>query len=92
MTNSVPDPIVIIGERASVAGEVLLEDLNHRFDLDFPTSDVDSIGGLIWHELSRLPAIGEEITLGDADLQIRIEAIDGNAIERISFPVSGGAS
>lgn len=85
-----PDPIVIANGRVSVAGEVLLEDLNHRFDLGLPTDDVDTIGGLIWHELSRLPTIGEEISIGETLTSVRVDAIDGNAVERVSFEDPGG--
>lgn len=85
-----PDPIVIANGRVSVAGEVLLEDLNHRFDLGLPTDDVDTIGGLIWHELSRLPTIGEEISIGETLTSVRVDAIDGNAVERVSFEDQGG--
>lgn len=80
-----PDPVVVEGGRALVQGEVLLESLNQRFDLDLPTNDVDTIGGLIWHELSRAPAIGEVVALGNDGLSVTIEAMDGNAIERVSF-------
>lgn len=85
-----PDPIVISDGRVSVQGEVLIETLNQRFELSMPTVDVDSIGGLIWHELSRLPTVGEPLTLPGGPVGLRIDAVDGNAIERISFDVEGG--
>ncbi len=84
-----PDPIVEADGRVSVSGEVLLDDLNHRYHLSLPTGIVDTIGGLIWHELSRMPSLGEEIPLGDDDLLVRIDVVDGNAIERISFALKG---
>ncbi len=85
-----PDPIVIANGRVSAAGEVLLEDLNHRFDIRLPTDDVDTIGGLIWHELSRLPTVGEEVSIGEPLTSVRVDAIDGNAVERVSFEDPGG--
>lgn len=86
-----PDPIVIDGGRVSVSGEVLLDDLNHRFDLSLPSDDVDTIGGLIWHDLSRLPVVGEVVEVGEHAIRVTIDAIDGNAIERLSFDEPGGA-
>ncbi len=80
-----PDPIVEADGRISVSGEVLIDDLNQRYRLSLPTSDVDTIGGLIWHELSRMPAAGEQVSLDDDSLMVRIDVVDGNAIERISF-------
>jgi len=81
-----PDPIEISNGRASVQGEVLLEVLNQRFHTDLPTTDVDTIGGLIWHELSRAPEVGETIRFAEADFEVTVEEMDGNAIERVSFP------
>ena len=86
-----PDPIVTANGRVSVSGEVLLEDLNQRFHLALPTDDVDTIGGLIWHQLSRLPSVGEQISVGEDATSVRIDAIDGNAIERVSFEDPDGA-
>ena len=45
----------------------------------------------IWHELSRLPAKGETVSLFGGPAGLRVDEIDGNAIERVSFDVSGGA-
>ncbi len=86
-----PDPIVVADGRVSVSGEVLLEDLNQRFRLRLPTGEVDTVGGLIWHELGHLPKVGEQVSLGDGELVVRVDVIDGNAIERISFDEGGGA-
>jgi CBS domain containing-hemolysin-like protein len=86
-----PDPIVAANGRVSVSGEVLVEDLNQRFHLSLPTDDADTIGGLIWHELSRLPAVGEQVSLGHGPTLLQIDAIDGNAIVRVSFADAGGA-
>lgn len=85
-----PDPIVVADGRASVQGEVLLESLNQRFRLSLPTSDVDTIGGLIWHELSRAPEVGEVVSLSGGELEVTVDAVDGNAIERVSFDEEGG--
>ena len=84
-----PDPIVVANGRVSVSGEVLIEDVNRRFDLSLSTDAVDTIGGLIWHQLSRMPTIGEQVSLGSEDLLVQIDRIDGNAIERVSFDLSG---
>ncbi len=80
-----PDPIVVENGRVSVSGEVLIEDVNRRFDMDLSTVDVDTVGGLIWHELSRLPNVGEEIQLSGGQGAFRVDATDGNAIDRVSF-------
>ena len=86
-----PDPIVVANGRVSASGEVLVDDLNQRFHVSLPTDDADTIGGLIWHELSRVPAIGEQVSLGHKPTLVRIDAIDGNAIVRVSFDDAGGS-
>ena len=80
-----PDPIVVEGGQVSLSGEVLIEDINRRFGFDLLDEDVDTIGGLIWHELSRLPMIGESVDLSGCPTPLVVEAVDGNAIDRISF-------
>ncbi len=87
-----PDPIVVVAGRASLSGEVLIDAVNHRFGLSLPMEDVDTIGGLIWHQLSRMPAVGEQVSLGDDEVLVRIDTVDGNAIERISFDAHGEES
>lgn len=91
-----PDPIVVADGRVSVSGEVLLEDLNQRFRLSLPTGEVDTIGGLIWHQLGHPPEVGEQVTLGadngrKGPVTVRVDKIDGNAIERVSFDEEGDA-
>ncbi len=85
-----PDPIVVEGGRVSAAGEVLLDDLNHRFGLSLPITDADTIGGLIWHELGRPATVGEQVALGDESTVVHIDAVDGNAIVRVSFDEEAG--
>ena len=80
-----PDPIVVADGRVSISGEVLVEDLNHRFRLALPIDEAETIGGLIWHELSRAPTVGEQLSLGGNSTLVQIDAMDGNAIERVSF-------
>ena len=81
-----PDPIVVEDGRVSMSGEVLVEDVNRRFQIELSTDDVDTVGGLIWHELSRLPNVGEQVELPGCPVPFRVDATDGNAIDRVSFP------
>ncbi|MEZ5376838.1 MAG: hemolysin family protein [Acidimicrobiales bacterium] len=90
--DSGPDPIVIEGSRASVHGEVLLEDLNRRFGLSLPTDTVDTVGGLVWHELGRVPVRGERVELADGHLSVTIDDVELHAIDRLSFDIPGMAS
>ncbi len=58
-----PDPITITATQVSVRGDVLLEDLNERFDLALPAEEVDTVGGYVWHHLGRLPVVGDEVPI-----------------------------
>jgi CBS domain containing-hemolysin-like protein len=78
------DTIAVRDGRVVVRGDVLIETLNDRFDLDLPTEDVDTVSGLIWYELGHVPTIGEEIEIADG-LRLRVEAMEKRAVKRASF-------
>jgi putative hemolysin len=78
------EPIAIKDGRVFVRGDVLIETLNTRFDLELPTEDVDTVSGLIWHELGHVPVAGDEIELEDG-LRLRVEATEKRAVKRASF-------
>ena len=83
------DPITISEGRALVRGDVLIEMLNDRFELDLPTEEVDTVGGLAWHLLGRLPVVGDEVLVDveDSDelLHLRVDAMERNAVKQVSF-------
>ena len=47
-----------------VAGDTLITDVNETFQAQLPEEDFDTIGGLIAHELGRVPRRGEQVELG----------------------------
>ena len=47
-----------------VAGDTNITEVNAAFAANLSTSDFDSIGGLVAHELGRVPRRGEAVTLG----------------------------
>jgi CBS domain containing-hemolysin-like protein len=69
------------------ADEVLLdagsptETLQELFDLDIESEDFDTVGGLVIHQLGRLPDIGDDVTVGDLNLQVLSMA--GRRIKRV---------
>jgi hemolysin (HlyC) family protein len=48
----------------SVRALTRIEDFNEFFDCDFPDEEYDTIGGLVLHELGRLPRRGEAVDVG----------------------------
>ncbi len=57
-----------------------IHDLNERFDLDLPTEDFNTLGGLIFGQIGREPEIGDEITIGD--IIMKVEEMDGHKITK----------
>ncbi|GAA5448084.1 UPF0053 protein Rv1842c [Deinococcus depolymerans] len=79
------EPISVQGGRILVRGDVLIDVLNSRFDLDLPTDEVDTVSGLIWQELGRLPQPGDEVSVTPGHLIFRVEAMERRAVKRASF-------
>ena len=61
-----------------VAGDVGIADVNASFGVDLPEDDFDTIGGLIAHELGRVPRRGESIEL--AGLRFTVMLTRGGAV------------
>ena len=83
------EPITVSGGRVSVRGDVLLETLNSRLSLKLPTDEVDTVSGLLWLELGRLPLVGDEIVIEPTGLRLRVDAVERRAIRRASFDLPG---
>jgi putative hemolysin len=84
------EPIVEAGDRVSVRGDVLLEVLSERYGLAVQPSDVDTVSGLVWHELGRAPEIGDQVPIGVTGTVLRVDALDGRGVGRASFELPGG--
>jgi CBS domain containing-hemolysin-like protein len=75
--------------------------LNERFDLALPVDGADTVSGYVWHQLGRVPAVGDTVPLvtaatpaaesgDDADLPqsrttLRVDSVDGTLVDRVSF-------
>ena len=86
------DPIVVVGSRVVVRGDVLLSVLEERFGLDFDLHDVDTIGGLVWHRVGRTPQPGDVVPPGDRHPAIAVERVDGRTVAQVSFEHLAGNS
>ena len=80
--DSEEEPIIEHEQGISVRGDVGVSLLNQRFDLAIPETDADTIGGLVWHELGRLPKAGDEVALTGMPLRLRVERMDKQAVRR----------
>lgn len=79
------DPIVVVGGRIVVRGDVLLATLRERFGVSLAADDVDTIGGWVWHHLGRTPEPGDVVQPIPDDPAVRVDEMDGRAVLRASF-------
>ena len=79
------DPITLSDGRVIARGDVLVETLFARFDLRPPDVDVDTVGGLMWHELGRRPRVGDQVTIEPAGVVLRVDGMDQTSVTRVSF-------
>ena len=63
-------------------GLALVEDVNTQLGTHFDTSEVDSLGGLVFSKLGRRPVVGDEVEIG-AGWRARVERLDGLRIARV---------
>ena len=86
------DPITVDQGRVSVRGDVLLDVLRDRFGTVLSEDDVDTIGGLVWHELGHRPRDGDEVRLAPTGIVVRVDRVDGTAVTRASFDLPEGVA
>lgn len=77
-------PITWIDDRsARVTARLSVADLGELFGVDLPEVDVDTVAGLLAHELGKVPLVGDQAVL--AGLELRAEGTVGrrNRIETV---------
>lgn len=68
-------------QSAIVDGRMSIEEVNELMGLNLPTGEVDTIGGFVYSLLGHVPAQGEKVTVGDAE--IVVEKLEGHRIARV---------
>lgn len=71
--------------RIYLRGDLLVADVNEYLDLNLPEEETDTLGGLVFSELGRLPQVGDEITLGSPAIVIRVEAVESRSVTEVSL-------
>jgi CBS domain containing-hemolysin-like protein len=62
---------------------LLVSDVNEYLELQLPEENADTLGGLVFSELGRLPAVGDKVTFGD--IIIRVEAMSDPGVSEVSL-------
>jgi magnesium and cobalt exporter, CNNM family len=65
-----------------VDGLALVDDVNAQLGTHFDTSEVDSIGGLVFSRLGRRPRVGDEVPF-EGGYRARVERLDGLRVARV---------
>jgi len=74
----IPEVVQLDGNTLSVFSKMDIYDLNERFNLDLPTEDFQTLGGLMFGEIGREPEVGDEVRVGD--ITMKVEKMDGHKI------------
>ncbi|RME75381.1 MAG: HlyC/CorC family transporter [Chloroflexi bacterium] len=73
--------------RLHLRADLLVADVNEYLHLNLPETETDTLGGLVFSHLGRLPKPGDEVTLGDPPVTIRVEAMEGRSISEVSLQI-----
>jgi putative hemolysin len=58
-----------------------LDDLNRLMNVGLPTEDSDTLGGFIYTELGKVPAVGDQVVYGD--MGFTVESVTGRRIKKV---------
>lgn len=81
----VEDPLVSRGEDGSylVRGDALISYLNEYLNIKLPDTYAHTIGGLVLHQLGRIPNDGDKVELGG--VQLHVDKVNEQSVQRISL-------
>jgi Mg2+/Co2+ transporter CorC len=72
-------PILRLGpDRYRVEGSFPVEEFNERFGRDLSDDDYHTVGGIVFGELGRAPAVGDSVEVGN--VKFDVAAVDGTRI------------
>lgn len=82
------DLVIKRGNGRSVRGDVSLATLADRYEIDLPADRADTIGGLVWHELGRLPVAGDVIQAVGTSYLLKVESMSRYAVQRVLVQIA----
>lgn len=60
-----------------------VDDVNEELDLELPEGNYDSLGGLVFELLGRVPVAGDSVEVREAAVRLIVERLDGNRVVRV---------
>jgi CBS domain containing-hemolysin-like protein len=79
-----PDTQRLKDGTVSISGLMNIADFNESFNFHLVDTNYDTLGGYVMGRLERIPIVGDKIAL-DGGATLRVEAMDGMRIERLSL-------
>lgn len=76
--------------RIHLRGDLLVTDVNEYLALDLPDDEADTLGGLVFSQSGRLPAVGDEVIVGTSNITVRVEAMEERSITEVSLLLPTG--
>lgn len=75
------ESVDVAAGRGIFKATVHIDEVNDLLDLHLPTDDVETVGGLVFAALGRVPRAGERADVGDAVVEVL--AVEGSRIQRV---------
>ncbi|MBI2166033.1 MAG: HlyC/CorC family transporter [Chloroflexi bacterium] len=76
-----PEVEMVKEGEALLAGRVNVERLRELFQVSIEDADVDTVGGLVYAKLGKIPSAGDEVTVDG--LRIQVVSVEGRRIRRV---------
>ena len=68
-------------EEALFDARVSIRDVNDTLDLDIEDEDFDTLGGLLYHELGKVPSVGDEVRIDGA--LVKVLSTTGRRVRKV---------
>jgi CBS domain containing-hemolysin-like protein len=68
-------------DEAIFNGSISISEFNDEFETELPTGESDTLGGLIYTQLGRLPRVGDRVRVGDIELMV--SGLNGRRIKQV---------
>lgn len=76
------EPFTRIGENEATSdGSISINEFNQEFEVELPTDESDTLGGLVYTHLGRLPRLGDRTRIGNVELTVT--SVSGRRIKQV---------
>jgi CBS domain containing-hemolysin-like protein len=68
-------------DTAVISARVRIEELNEMLGLELPEDEADTLGGLLYHEIGRVPRVGDKWSRGGVEFEV--QAVERQRVVRV---------